>query len=258
MSILPKFLYNNVLRGITPSFSGTTVSGSPPANAIDWRDFSYFQADSGNLDFTMTANTDIDTVSVYVANFTGTGAETIELQYESSPSTYTSLQTINPAGGKLTFDEFTGVTVSSGRNIRFVITVGTGSLLIRQLVVGEAMEAEQGQWSTATNPEFYQGIQVTNNIAQNGSVLGRSIKRVEKQAKIMLENLSASWVRATWEPFSQHMARYPFVYSWNPRDYPGEIGWCVANRITAPQHTVAGLLSVNVPVRMLVADEDAI
>lgn len=258
MSILPKFLYNNVLRGITPSFSGTTVSGSPPANSIDWRDFSYFDADTGNLDFTMTANTDIDTVSVYVATFTGTGAETIELQYESSPSTYTSLQTINPAGGKLTFDEFSGVTVSSGRNIRFVITAGTGSLLIRQLVVGEVMEAEQGQWATATNPEFYQGIQVSNSIAQNGSILGRSIKRVEKQGKIMLDYLSASWVRSTWEPFSQHMARYPFVYSWNPRDYPAEIAWCAAQSIKAPSHTSNGLLSVDVPCRMLVADEDAI
>jgi hypothetical protein len=258
MSILPKFLYDNALRGITPTFSGTTVSGSPPANAHDWRDFSYFQADSGNLDYTMTANTDIDTVSVYVANFTGTGAETIELQYESSPSVYTSLQTINPAGGKLTFDEFTGVTVSSGRNIRFVITVGTGSLLIRQLVVGEVMEAEQGQWSTATNPEFFQGIQVSNNIAQNGSVLGRSIKRVEKRGKVMLDHLTASWVRSTWEPFAQHMARYPFVYSWNPRDYPDEIGWCVANSIKAPNHTNNGLLSVSVDCKVLVADEDAI
>jgi hypothetical protein len=256
--IKPKFLYDNVLRGISPSWSGTTISGSPPANSIDWRDFSYFQANSGILDFTMTANTDIDTVSVYVATFTGTGAETIELQYESSPSVYTSLQTINPAGGKLTFDEFSGVTVSSGRNIRFVITVGTGALLIRQLVVGEVMEAEQGQWASATNPEFFQGVQVTNTIGMNGSVLGRSIKRLERSGKIMLDNLTAAWVRSTWKPFSQHMARYPFVYSWNPRDYPGEVAFTYATKINAPNHETGGRLSVNVPVRFLVADEDAI
>lgn len=256
--IKPKFLYNNVLRGITPSWSGTTVSGSPPASSLDWKDFSYFSADSGNLDFTMTADTDIDTLSVYVATFTGTGAETIELQYESSPSVYTSLQTVNPAGGQLTFDEFSGVTVSSGRNIRFVITVGTGTLLIRQLVVGEVMEAEQGQWSTATNPEFYQGIQVTNTIAQNGSILGRSIKREERSGKIMLDHLTAAWVRSTWEPFAKHMARYPFVYSWNPRDYPDEIALCTVSKISTPSHTQNGLLSVNAPCRFWVADEDAI
>ena len=174
--ILPKFLYNNVLRGITPTWSGTTVTGKEPANAIDWRDFSYFSADSGNLDFTMTANTDIDTLSVYVATFTGTGAETIELQYESSPSVYTSLQTVNPAGGKLTFDEFTGVTVSSSRNIRFVIATGTGTLLIRQLVVGEVLEAETGQFASMTYPNLVGGVKVSNVISTNGSIIGRSIK----------------------------------------------------------------------------------
>ena len=256
--IKPKFLFSNVLRGITPTWSGTTVSGSGPANATDWRDFSYFQADSGNLDYTMTADTDIDTLSVYVANFTGTGSQSIELQYESSPSTFTSLETKTTTSGKLTFDEFTGVTVSSGRKIRFVITVGTGSLLIRQLVVGEVMEAERGQWADATVPTFYQGIQVTNSISQNGSVLGRSIKRVEKQGKINLDFLSASWVRSTWEPFAQHAARYPFIYQWNNRDYPLETAFAVAQKIQAPSHTSNGLLNANMPCRFLVADENAI
>lgn len=256
--ILPKFLYNNVLRGITPTWSGTTVSGKGPGNATDWRDFSFFQADSGNLDFTMTADTDIDTLSVYVANFTGTGAETIELQYESAPATYTSLQTINPAGGKLTFDEFSSVTVLNGRKIRFVITVGTGSLLIRQLVVGEVLESERGQWASATVPTFYAGIQVTNSIAQNGSVLGRSIKRVEKQGKIMLDYLSAGWVRSSWEPFAQHCARYPFIYQWNNRDYPSETAFAAATKINPPEHSQNGLLSANMPLRLLVADENAV
>ena len=256
--IQPRFLYNNVLRGITPSWSGTTISGSPPENAIDFRDFSYFQADTGNLDFTMTADTDIDCASVYVANFTGTGTEQILIQYESTPSNYTTLATIDPAGGKLSFDEFSSVTVLNGRNIRVKVTAGTGSLLIRQAIVGEVMEAERGQWASATNPNFYQGIQVTNTISQNGSLLGRSIKRLERKGKIQLDHLSAAWVRSTWEPFSQHMARYPFVYSWNPRDYPTEIAWAFSQGIKAPSHTQNGLLSVDVPVRFLVADENAI
>jgi|DEB0MinimDraft_10_1074344.scaffolds.fasta_scaffold07119_2 hypothetical protein len=268
MSLLPKFLYSNVLRGITPTWSGTTVSGSPPENSIDWRDFSYFQADTGNLDFTMAVDTDIDGFSAYVANFTGTGAETITLQYESAPSVFSSLSSINPAGGKLVFAATSAVTVLAGRKIRLAVSVGTGSLLIRQLVVGEIMTAERGQWASATNPNFYQGIQVTNTISQNGSLLGRSIKRLERKGKIQLDHLSAAWVRSTWEPFSQHMARYPFIYAWNPRDYNescpngstcyGEVAWAFSQGIKAPSHTQNGLLSVDVPVRFLVADENAI
>ena len=74
--IYPKFLHSNSLRGITPTWSGTTVAAKGPENAVDWFDFSYFEADSGTLDYTVAADTDIDALSVYVATFTGTGAET--------------------------------------------------------------------------------------------------------------------------------------------------------------------------------------
>ena len=88
--IYPSFLFDSVLRGITPTFSGTTLSGKAPANATDWADFSYFEADTGNLDYVVGADTTIDTLSLYVGLFTGTGAQSIELQYESAPATFTS------------------------------------------------------------------------------------------------------------------------------------------------------------------------
>ena len=257
--IYPSILYNNVLRGITPTFSGTTLSGKPPANAVDWSDYSYFESNSGTLDYVVTTDTAIDTLSVYVATFTGTGAETIELQYESAPATFTSLVTINPVGGKLTFNEFTGVTVSSGRIIRFIITVGTGALLIRQLVVGAAMVAEQGQYQSATSPRLLGGVKVTNTISANGSILGRSIKRVERMGQLELEYLTPAWVRATWEPFAAHAARYPFIYAWNTRDYPTEIAFSACEGIETPKHMGKGdKMSVSMKLRNLVADELAI
>lgn len=255
--IKPKLLWNNVIRGITPTFSGTTVTGKEPANATDWRDFSYFSADTGNLDYTMTGNTDIDTLSVYVANFTGTGAETIELQYESSPSTYTSLQTVNPAGGKLTFDEFTGVTVSSGRNIRFVITVGTGTLLIRQLVVGEVLEIQTGQFSSMTYPNLTGGVKVSNAMAVNGSIIGRSIKRMEKSGSLNIDLLTASWYRTNWEPFAQHAARYSFIYAPDQTNYPDEVAFSIVEGgIPSPKNMGKGdRMSISYKIKSLVADE---
>lgn len=255
--ILPKFLYNNVLRGITPTWSGTTVTGKEPANSIDWRDFSYFSADSGNLDFTMTTNTDIDTLSVYVATFTGTGAETIELQYEDSPASFTSLQTVNPAGGKLTFDEFSGVTVTSGLKIRFVITTGTGTLLIRQLVVGEVLTAETGQFASMTYPNLTGGVKVSNVIATNGSIIGRSIKRLERTGMLDLDLLTATWYRANWETFAQHAARYPFIYQPDSTNYASEVAFsAVEGGIPSPKNMGKGdRMAISWKLRNLVADE---
>ena len=256
----PHFLYDNVLRGITPTFSGTTLSGKTPANAVDWKDFSYFEADSGNLDYVVTEDTTIDAVSLYVATFTGTGAQSIELQYESAPATFTSLSTTASAGGVLTLTEFTPVTVLTGRTIRFVITVGTGSLLIRQLVVGEVLIAEQGQFKTVTVPTLLGGIKTSNVISGNGSVLGRSIKRVERMGKIDIENLTPSWVRSTFEPFAYHAAKFPFIYAWNPTTYPNEIAFTVVEKsITPPNHNGKGArLDMSWSVRHLIADSYAL
>ena len=250
-----RVLYDNVLRGITPTFSGTTLSGKPPANATDWADYSYFTANSGNLDFTMTADTDIDSVSIYVK--TVAGSNSIELQYESAPATFTSLKTFSSPSGTLDYEEFSGVTVSSGRKIRFVITAAT-TIDIRQLVVGERLEFEQGAWSTVTPSTFLQGVKLTNDMAQNGSLLGRSIKRLERAGKIKLDHLTDSWVRASWEPFAIHSARYPFIFVWDYSGHPDDTAFSYAAKISPPSHGTAGRLSAEMDIRFLVADSLAI
>jgi len=99
---------------------------------------------------------------------------------------------------------------------------------------------------------------VTNNIGANGSVLGRSIKRLERQGKIQLENLTATWVRDSWEPFATHACRYPFFFQWNSRDYSSEVAFAFAEQIEPPKHTANGYLAVEMPIRMLVADSESI
>ena len=255
--IKPKILYSNVVRGITPAFSGATVSGKGPSNATDWQDFSFFTADTGNLDYTMAVDTDIDAVAIYVA--TTAGSNSIVLQYESSPATYTTLKTFSTPSGTLDIEEFTSVTVLAGRKIRFAITAAT-TMNIRQLVVGEVMEAEIGQFASMTYPTLLGGVKASNSISQNGSLLSRSIKRVERVGNLDLEYLTAAWVRSTWEPFARHAARYPFIYQPDPTNRPAEVAMAVASGgIEAPANMGKGdRMSVQMKLNMLVADSLAI
>ena len=227
----------------------------PPANAVDMNDWSFFRSETGNLDFTMTSDTDIDCVAIYVAS--GAGTNSIELQYESAPATYTSLKTFSAPTGTLDIEEFTGVTVASGRNIRFVITAAT-TIDIRQLMVGEVLEMPTGQWASASPPVFTQGVKVTNNIGANGSVLGRSIKRLERSGKIQLDYLTDSFVRNSLEPFIQHASRYPFIYQWDPTNNPTDVSFSYAEKINPATHAENGYLSFEMPIRSLVADSLAI
>jgi len=255
--IKPKFLWDSAIRGITPTFSGTTIAGKTPANATDWRDFSFFTADTGNLDYVMTSDTTIDAVSIFVATYTGGGSESIALKYESSPSTFTTLATLSTTGGKLSLTEFTEVTVLTGRKIRFVITAGT-SLDIRQLVVGPILEAETGQYQGMQDPILLGGLKSTNTISANGSIIQRSIKRLERMSTLELTYLSPAFVRGDWEDFSRHAARYPFIYAWNFGEYPLSIGFSVGDVKPAKVTGPAELMAVSWKIRSLVADEYAL
>lgn len=259
MANLSKVLYSNVLRdATTTTYSGTTASGFDVANSYDYFDWTLFRASSGstNLDFTMGANTDIDSVSIYTK--TVAGSNSITLQYESTVSAFTTLQTYTAVSGKLTFDTFNSVTVASGRRIRFVFSVAS-TLDVRQLWVGEYMEFQRGQWAGIMPPTLTQGVKVTNNISVNGSFLGRSIKRLERKGKIELEHLTESWVRDTWEPFAIHATKKPFIYLWSDNSgYSSEVAYCFAENIMAPKNANNGFMSVEMPIRMLVADENQV
>lgn len=250
-----RVLYNNVLRGLTPTFSGTTVPAKTPASATDWADYTWFSADTGTLDYTVAVDTDIDSIAIYVQVIAGSNS--IELQYESAPATFTSLHTFSSPSGTLDYEEFTGVTVLAGRIIRFVITADT-VLNIRQIVVGEKLVFERPEWASVTPSFFTQGVKVTNNIGQNGSILGRSIKRVEKMGKIDIDFITDSWARTSWEPFARHAARYPFIFQWDYAGHPDDTAFSYAEKINAPSHGSAGLLSASMPIRFLVADNLAL
>ena len=251
--IKPKILWNNVIRGITPTWSGTTVTDAAPANAIDWRDFSLFTANTGNLDFVMTANTTIDAVSIFVATTAGTNS--IVLQYESSVATFTTLKTYSTPSGTLTLDTFASVTVLSGRKIRFAITAAT-TMNIRQLVVGAVMEAEMGQFSSMQYPTLLGGLKITNSISSNGSVIGRDIKQVERTGSLVLDYLTPAWVRATWGPFARHAAKYPFIYQPDPSNYSYEVAFSTTDNIEAPSNMGKGdRMAVSWKLRHIVADQ---
>ena len=253
----PKFLYDNVLRGITPSWSGTTVSGKGPTNATDWFDWSFFEADAGDLDFVMTSDTDIDAGCIFTA--TNTSSTTIALKYESGVSSFTTLQTWTATSGKLSLNEFSGVTVSSGRRIR--LSFSGGDINVRQLVVGEVLEAEQGQYDNMTYPTLTGGVKTSNVVSVNGSILGRSIKRLERKGELNLEYLTASWYRANWEPFAQHASRFPFIYQPNPTGQPTEVAFsAVEGGVRSPKNmaNLGDRLHVQYKLHNLVADEFAV
>ena len=65
-------------------------------------------------------------------------------------------------------------------------------------------------------------------------------------------------MRTYWEPFSAHFAKYPFVYAWDQTGHSTDVAYCFVDQVSPPKHASEGYLSVDIPVRMLVADSEAI
>lgn len=258
-----RVLYNNILRqdGAAFSYSGVGVVGRAAQNAVDWRDFSLFEVDANStttLDITLPNGGTIDAWSIYVANYTGNVSHGVELYYESSPSIFTLLGDISAAGGTLSLNQFSEITVAAGRKIRFSFAIGTATMLVRQLVVGKCLEFERGQWVDITSPNFSQGIISDNIISVNGSAIARNIRRLSRSVTISLDLLNKDWMRNFWEPFQAHAARYAFIYQWSPTLYPNEVAFALAKEINPPVQNSRDFMSITMPLFCLIADSNVL
>jgi hypothetical protein len=93
---------------------------------------------------------------------------------------------------------------------------------------------------------------VENVISVNGSILGRNLRRIVKSGNIELNYLTQSWVRSYWNPLAIHASTLAFFWRWNPVSYPKEIGFCVADKIEAPQNSSPPpYMSVSMPLLYL-------
>jgi hypothetical protein len=109
-----------------------------------------------------------------------------------------------------------------------------------------------GQWADITPPTLYSGVVLSNVIAENGSILGRNVRRAEKKGELSLDYLDPTWVRTSWDAFAIHAARYPFFYRWDPVGHPAEVAFAAAESIQAPRNSSPPpYMSVSMPMRII-------
>ena len=175
----------------------------------------------------------------------------LNVQYESSPGVFTNLVSIAVPSNGISWRTFASTVAATGRKVRFRFLGVVGTVYVRQLTVGEALVFPIGQWSGIASPKFVAGIVQENVIAINGSIIGRNIRRVEKEATIDLQYLEDSWVRASWEPFAEHAKRRSFWYLWDP-DRPADVAFAAATSIDPPKNSnPVPLLAVTMPLKLI-------
>jgi len=185
------------------------------------------------------------------------GVETeIVVQYETAPGsdTFNDFATFASAevgsGVPLASFNGSGVVVPAGAKVR--IFFNGPALDIRQVAVGPWLVPQIGQRDGLNPPTLNQGVVRTVSIAENGSILGSQVRRLDRKSAIDLEYLSEDWVRNSWEPFSIHMNRYACFYSWDWQGHPDEITFAAAAKIDGPKNQSASFMRVSMPLRNIV------
>ena len=252
--VLGRVLYDDRSQdtGVTNTYDGTIVAGFELVNAFDWRDFSLFRVQGGvsNVDILLASDADIDTAAIFVGAGT---AGTLELQYESAPAVFTTLATFSGVTntGGVAFQEFTKVTVLAGRKVRWAFDL-SGAMDMRQMSTGVQLRAPIGQRDGLSPATLNSGIVVNNQISVNGSVVGRSIRRLDRKNTIEWEYVTETFVRDEWDVFTTHMNRKACFYAWDFDRFPLEVVFGSAEAIPAPVNTTpAPFMKVTLPIRVI-------
>lgn len=265
---LPHIAYDNLLRSATlVNVVGGETVGFEHDYVCDWRDFTTFRPASSAvgtypsyIEYTCSKAT---TITTWIAWFEESVASTATVKIEAEATVgggYVNSLILTGggkqiSGGPVAKDttSMSGWSIGVGAKIKVSFSGFSGSNGVKQVFVGPSFVGQTGQYDGVAPTVFTAGVIVENVISVNGSVLGRNIRRQEKQLNLDLQYLTEAWVRSTWEPFAIHATRYPFFYRWNPVDYPSDLAFAIAEQVQAPKNSQPpGTMAVSMPLKVTV------
>lgn len=223
--------YDNIL---TRSTATITISGERTGfggvNAWDWKTTTYWSPPSYGV-FTITAvfgsAVTADYFAVYRHNLAVVSG-LIRLQYSAdSGSTWTDVFTDQTlTDNQLLLKTFTAITSTHWRVRVNVGSTATDYCYIGMLMIGAVFPLYRGMPAGFLPPHQGRRTVVTNSTTEGGQFAGRSIISRGAGTTIVNRSVPVAWVRQYWEPFQIHGERYPFLFSWNHTDRPGDACWC--------------------------------
>ena len=166
--------------------------------------------------------------------------KTIAIQSSADNATWTTRHSISPTDDSPIIVIFAAV---SARYWRISISAGTNSIIPSVGVVffGAYLQMQQRIEVGISPISLSRKTTYTNNIAEGGNWLGRSIKRMGKAGQIPLKAMARDWYQSTLDPALQRMRYKPFFFASCPKLMPWDVSYCWLTDDPKPT-TVGGML----------------
>lgn len=240
--MIPTMIYGRAINNATLTFSGQPpVFGSVTAISDDLTS-TFFQG-NGQFNYLVDQDYSVEGLAVF---YDAASSGAVSLIYGG-----TTLATINIAAGESGIDRATFSTVSVTAATTLTVLI-TGSVKIREVVVGKVVQPELGQYSGLIFPTFQGGNKIGNPRQVNASMMPSRIKRADRMSTLDIQYMTRSFFNSTWKPFASHAVRFPFYY--DAGDGRGSL--CFAEQMNPPQHSgVEDRLDISWKLRHKVAEK---
>ena len=234
------------------NISATTQgAGFPATNLVSQLTTHLWQPTA--LPATVTVNIGSATTVEYMgiaAHDLATQECNIEFYYWTG-SVWTSITTKTPIDNKAIMI----TTSQSATQYKAVITRNSGATAtampaIGVFMLGETLTMQRRLYGGHTPVTLARNTKKVVNETEGGQFAGNSIVSEGVSTDYEWKNLTAAWVRSTFDPFIVNSRAKPFFIMWRPDDYPNEVGfvWTTAD-IKPVNMGVRDLMSVSMSVK---------
>ncbi len=226
----PRIAYTNLFDSAAATLStDSEEDGFEHEHIADGLPFTYWQAEDGSPHYVKAAfgvAQDANFFCFYNHDLHENGG-TIALQYSTdSGSTWTTAADAAPADNKPVYLSFDTIGAAQWR---IYVTADAGCK-IGVVAFGMDLELERGVWIGFQPPSMNFDVELTTNVSESGTFLGRSLMKRGAKIALALDHLTHEWVYAYWRPFMLAALTAPFFVKWDEADHPDEVIYAWLNQ----------------------------
>jgi len=127
-----------------------------------------------------------------------------------------------PANDAPLIFRFTPIALTS---IRIKLAAGTVIPQAAVVYVGTDLPLQRNIYVGHTPITYGRSNRIVNGRSESGNFLGRIVIGSSVGTSVSLQNLTAAWYRASFEPFLLAAKEAPFFFGWRPSTYSAEAGF---------------------------------
>jgi len=241
-----RILYNNLLTSstVSPSTGSNANYTLIPNTAQRW---TFTGGASESILFTLPANQNIDTVCISSHNFAG---GTVEAFYDvdATAGGFVSMGVKTPTSSNDAIMWHMSSAVSI-RRIQINVYNSPASSFLGSVYAGVALQMQRPFFGGHTPAVLARRAEYFGSNTESGQFIGTQVRRRAYESEAQWKNLSDTWYRAYFQPFTVVAETLPFYFAWNLLEYPSDVVYCKPITNITPQYQgQRNLMSVDIPL----------